>query len=209
MAKFKTKEVTINGIRRSVAEVIDELWNICRSQTKERAFPILAELQQRIASNDQALRDECCRILTYLSAPTSDQTENCSDSAGNESNMPYIPDDDYIPYDDNVQPKTSHPPRRFVIAENHKERMLQFLHLAWKHKWFISRGEDRTTSLSQADVYYWFGRLLGYDFNKATSMLNKLYKMNRRNALAQEFYDFANELRTMTESVVNSTKKNQ
>ena len=204
MAKFITKTVTIDGVKRKTDDVITELWNISTSRTKERAYPILASLQQQIHHDDKELNAECSKILTYLSAPSSSLPENKYETAGNDSNMSVIPDNDYIPYDENVKSKTSHPPRRFVIADNCKEKMLQFIHLAWRNKWFITRNEDGTGKLSQSDVYYWFGRLLGYDFNKRTSMLSQLYNKERRKALAQEIFELALEVRNMTDDYKNS-----
>lgn len=207
MAKFITNIVEIDGVKRKPEDVITELWNICLSRTKERAYPILASLQHQIHQDDEELKGECNKILTYLTSPSSRLPENKCEIAGNDSNMSFIPNNEYIPYDETIKSKTTHPPRRFVIADNYKEKMLQFLHLAWRNKWFISRSEDGTNKLSQSDVYYWFGRLLGYDFNKKTSMLNSLYKSKRREVLAQEFFDLAHELKTMTDDYMKSREK--
>lgn len=73
-------------------------------------------------------------------------------------------------------PKRKHYPRQMKLVSK-IINLAQIIDLAWRDKWFVSvDGSELTIE----DVNYWFGAILGYDFDSQSGALSDLYSSNTR-----------------------------
>lgn len=194
-----------NSPERTIKSLVGEARSHIEHGRKEDARSILITLQRAFPSEKSVLQDELDELWEQCGYPRPANITPYNEDGGatNNDNRPPGYELDELARESNI-PKRTNNPRKFTLGEGFFEKMLKIIFLTKKNHWYKLRNSDKEPS--DADVYYWYGVLLDYRFDNKTGKLYEKMSPNEIKSLAQDYYDFAEELKKMSKEKFKNIK---